>query len=154
MQLSENLSKVLTDLIEPLAQMSGLELVDIELRKESGQTILDVVIDRDGGISIDDCATLSRKISLALDVEDPIPFKYLLEVGSPGIFRTLKTEKEIEKNLTSRLKVVFSEPVLGHNKFVGVLTRFRDRKVTIQGESEELESDLQQITKIQLFPDI
>ncbi len=154
MQLSENLSKKLTGIIQPMTQISGLELVDIDLRKENGQTILDVVIDREGGISIDDCATLSRKISLALDVEDPIPFKYQLEVGSPGIFRILKSEKEIEKNLQARVKAFFSEPVFGYNKFVGILTLFEDRKVVIRGESEELEADLQQIKKIQLFPKI
>lgn len=154
MQLSENLFKVLTGIIQPLAQMAGLELVDIELRKESGQTILDVAIDREGGVSIDDCASLSRKISLALDVEDPISFKYHLEVGSPGIFRKLKSDKEIEKNLQARVKAVFTEPVLGHAKFVGTLTRFENRRVTISGKGEVLEADLQQIKNIQLFPDI
>jgi ribosome maturation factor RimP len=154
MQLSESQFNILTGIIQPLAQISGLELVDIILRNESGQQILDVAIDREGGVTVDDCATLSRKISLVLDVEDPIPFPYHLEVGSPGIFRRLKTDRDIEKNLQARVKAVFIEPLSGHNKFVGILTRFQDRKLTICGESEELVADLEQIKKIQLFPDI
>lgn len=154
MQLSENLSKVLTGIIEPLAEIVGLELVDINLRKESGQTVLDVVIDKDSGVSVDDCARLSRKISLALDVEDPIPFKYYLEVGSPGIFRKLKSKREFEKNLGARVKAVFQEPVSGLTTIVGVLSGFADGQVTISGEGKELKADLQQIKNIQLFPDI
>ncbi|MBU2643394.1 ribosome maturation factor RimP [bacterium] len=154
MQLSENLSKVLTEIIEPLAHISGLELVEIRLRKESGDTILDVSIDKEGGVSIDDCATLSKKISLALDVEDPIPFSYHLEVGSPGIFRRLKSEKEIEKHVNERVKAVFHEPVSGHKKCVGTLTRFQEHRVYIRMDNEELVADLQQIKTIQLFPDI
>lgn len=154
MHLSENLSKQLTDLIQPLAQISGLELVDVDLRKENGRMILGIVIDREGGVSVDDCAILSRKISLALDVEDPLPFAYHLEVGSPGIFRTLKSEREIERNLQSRVKVVFTVPVSGYREFVGTLSRLQDRRVTIRGEGEELEAELQQIKKIQLFPEL
>ncbi|MFH2133198.1 MAG: ribosome maturation factor RimP [bacterium] len=154
MQLSENLSTVLSEIIEPLAHISGLELVEIRLRKESGDTILDVSIDKEGGVSIDDCAALSKKISLALDVEDPIPFSYHLEVGSPGIFRRLKSEKEIEKHVNERVKVVFHEPVSSHKKCVGILTRFQEHRVYIRMDNEELEADLQQIKTIQLFPDI
>ncbi len=154
MQLSDNLSRALTELIQPLAQISGLELVDIALKQEDGRSILDVVIDKTGGVSIDDCVTLSKKISLTLDVEDLIPFKYHLEVGSPGIFRKLKSDREIEKHIHERVKVVFLEPVSGHTKFVGTLTRFQDHRVYIRKESEELVADLQQIKTIQLFPDI
>ncbi len=154
MQLSENLSSLLTELIQPLAQISGLELVAIDLKQDAGNTILDVVIDKEGGISIDDCATLSRKISLALDVEDLIPFKYHLEVGSPGIFRKLRSESEIEKHMQARVKAVFIEPVSGHKKFVGTLTRFQDGKIHIRKKSEELVVDFQQIKTIQLYPDI
>ncbi|NQU65869.1 MAG: ribosome maturation factor RimP [SAR324 cluster bacterium] len=154
MLLSENLSNTLTELIQPLAQISGLELVEIALKQGDGYTILDVVIDKSGGVTIDDCATLSKKISLTLDIEDLIPFKYHLEVGSPGIFRKLKSDKEIENHVHERVKAVFFEPVSGHLKFVGTLVRFQDQKVFIQKESEELVADLQQIKSIQLFPDI
>ena len=154
MQLSENLSSLLTELIQPLAQISGLELVEIALKQDAGNKILDVVIDKEGGISIDDCATLSRKISLALDVEGLIPFKYSLEVGSPGIFRKLRSESEIEKHIQARVKVVFIEPVSGHKKFVGTLTRFQDGNIYIRKKSEELVVDFRQIKTIQLYPDI
>ena len=154
MQLSENLSNLLTELVQPMAQVSGLELVEIALKQDEGYTILDVVIDKEGGVSIDDCAKLSKKISLALDVEDLIPFKYHLEVGSPGIFRKLKSESELEKHLHARVKAVFFEPVAGHKKIVGTLTRFQDGKVYISKVSEELVADFQQIKTIQLYPDI
>jgi len=154
MQLSESLSKVLTGIIEPLVRMAGLELVDIELRHESGRVILDVTVDKAGGISLNDCADLSRKVSLALDVEDPLPFQYHLQVGSPGIFRKLKSEREIARNLQARVKAVFNEPVSGFSSYIGILSRVENGRVAIRGEEQELSVDLQQIKKIQLFPDI
>ncbi|MCP4754007.1 MAG: ribosome maturation factor RimP [Proteobacteria bacterium] len=127
-------------------------MVEIGLKQENKNNILEIIVDKDGGISIDQCAEFSKKISLVLDVEDPIPFKYNLEVGSPGIFRELKTEKELQKNLNARVKAVFSSPVKGRKKFVGTLKKIQDRTVFIGNDEQELSADIDQIKKIRLFP--
>jgi ribosome maturation factor RimP len=156
MAISEKLRATLTELIHPLAEDIGLELVEIDLRQEQQRQILDVIIDKTGGVTIDDCTELSRRVSLLLDMEDPIPFQYCLEVGSPGIFRVLKTETEIRHHLNARVKVVLDIAIEGRKRFVGRLLRLEQQVVHLSVEKEDFERaiDLDRIRKIQLFPDI
>jgi len=152
MQLSETISNQLFGLIEPLAEDSGLELVEVGLKQENRKKVLEIIVDKDGGVSLDDCAALSQQISVVLDVEDVIPFQYNLEVGSPGIFRVLKSEKEIIKNINSRVKVEFKAPVKGGKRFVGQLKALENRMVSLVNDKKEVSIDLEQIKKIQLHP--
>lgn len=154
MQVSENVYNILERLIEPLAEDLGFELIEISVEKRDKQNILDIAIDKEGGLSIDDCARLSRKVSLVLDVEDPIPFKYVLEVGSPGIFRELKTEKEIIRNLGSRVKAFFNSPINKKNEFVGTLVKYTDQTFDLVNGQKKLSINQADVKKIQLFPKI
>ena len=154
MQLSENISNQLIGLIEPLAENSGLELVEVGVKQENRKKILEIIIDKDGGISLDDCAALSQQISMVLDVEDIISFPYDLEVGSPGIFRVLKSEKEIAKNIDARVKVEFKAPVKGRKRFIGQLKALNNQVVSIVNDQKEISINLEQIKKIQLHPKI
>jgi len=154
MQITENLYDILEKLIKPLAEDLGFELIEISLEKRDEQNILDVAIDKESGLSIDDCAKLSRKISLVLDVEDPIPFKYVLEVGSPGIFRELKTEMEIIRNLGSRVKVVFNLPINKKKEFIGTLSEFADQTFNLVNGQKKLSIPQADVKIIQLFPKI
>lgn len=154
MQLSENISNQLIGLIEPLAENSGLELVEIGVKQANRKKILEIIIDKDGGISLDDCSALSQQISMVLDVEDIIPFPYDLEVGSPGIFRVLKSEKEISKNIDARVKVEFKAPVKGRKRFIGQLKMLDNQMISIVNDQKEISINLEQIKKIQLHPKI
>jgi ribosome maturation factor RimP len=154
MRLSKDLSKTLVSVCRPLIEDLKLELVDIDCKRENGRTILEVVIDKEGGVTVDDCALVSRKISLILDIEDVIPFKYYLEVGSPGVFRKLRTGKEFERYTGSRVKAMTRLPVEGETQFIGILRRFGEGKVVLANGEQSVELELDGIKEIHLFPDI
>lgn len=153
MQLSEKTEEKLTELIQPLVENSGLELIDICWKQENKNNILGIFIDKGGGITVDECAAISREISLVLDVEELIPATYRLEVGSPGIFRELKSEKEFLRNTNARVKAVFRSPIAGQKKFIGTLARFENQVVYLRNAKQELSANLSQIKKIQLYPE-
>ncbi len=85
------------ELATPLAGSLGLELVDVEYRQEGGRMVLRLFIDREGGVSLDDCAAVSRELSEILDVEDVIRGRYNLEVSSPGLDRPLKKPSDYDR---------------------------------------------------------
>lgn len=89
-------------LARPLAASLGVELVELEYKREGRNMVLRLFIDKDGGVSLDDCSAVSREIAAVLDVEDIIPAKYTLEVSSPGLNRPLKTRSHYE-SYTGRL---------------------------------------------------
>ncbi len=97
-------SKV-TELAEPLLASLGMELVEVEYRREGREMILRLFLDREGGVSLDDCAAASRELSALLDVEDFIPGHYTLEVSSPGLNRPLKKESDYRKYQGRLVKV-------------------------------------------------
>ncbi len=141
----EALETKIIDMIDPVINSLGIELVDIEVNKMSGKGLLRVYIDKENGVTIDDCKRVSREIEGVLDVEDPIPYAYVLEVSSPGLDRPLK-KKEDYKRFTGRaVKIVTKEPVDKQNSLIGklesagdseiVLGLQNDRKVTILYEN-------------------
>ena len=95
----------LNQLIEPIVTGLGYELYHIEYKKEDGEYYLRVYIDKEGGINLSDCERVSRPVSDMLDIEDPIPDSYYLEVSSPGIFRELFNDKHLEKHIGSTVKL-------------------------------------------------
>lgn len=92
-------------LILPLVEKNQFELVDVEYVKEGGNWYLRAYIDKEGGITINDCEVISRELSELLDCEDFIPDAYILEVSSPGLGRQLKKEKDFERNLGKEVEV-------------------------------------------------
>jgi len=154
MTISANLLAELTELIRPLTEEAGLELLEIDLRQVQKRRILEIIIDKENGVTLDDCAELSRQVSLVLDVEDLIPFRYHLEVGSPGVFRELKTEAEIRRKLESRVKVELQTPLDGQKQIIGILKGYEEGVLFLSADQAELRVGLDRIKKIQLFPDI
>ncbi|HEX9022464.1 MAG TPA: ribosome maturation factor RimP [Geobacteraceae bacterium] len=90
------------ELAEPLAASLGLELVEVEYRQEGGRMVLRLFIDREGGVTLDDCAAVSRELAEILDVEDFIHSRYSLEVSSPGLDRPLRRAEDYQR-FTGRL---------------------------------------------------
>ena len=154
MRLTKDISDRLWALVEPVVRETNLELVDIVLRQEKSKSILDIVIDKDEGITVDDCAVISDKVSLLLDVEDLFQHKYYLEVGSPGIFRDLKKERDFLRSIGKRIKANFKTPQKGHKQFIGLLKSYREQVVVLGDEANELEVELTNIKRIQLYPDL
>jgi ribosome maturation factor RimP len=128
-------------IIEPVIESMGIELVDVELNKMRRKVLLRVYIDREGGITIDDCERVSREIEGVLDVEDPIQYSYVLEVSSPGLDRPLKAPKDFKRFSGNMVRVVTNDPIEEQTFFVGkleaadeneiVLALPKDKKVTI-----------------------
>lgn len=131
----------MTGLIDPVVKSTGVQLDDIEVMKMKGKILLRVYIDREGGVTIGDCEVASREIEAVLDVEDPIPYSYVLEVSSPGLDRPLKQPKDFKRFSGQKVRLVTKEPVEKQNFFVGeieiatdynvVLLLPKDRKITI-----------------------
>ena len=113
----QGLEDRLRSLVDPLLADLGLELVDVVLVTEHGRTILRFLIDKPNGVTIDDCTDASREISTLLDVEDPIPQRYNLEVSSPGLDRPLVREKDFTRYIGKKAKIKTREPIEGRRNF-------------------------------------
>lgn len=122
---------------QPLVEANGCTLWDVEYIKEGGEWILRLVIDKEGGVNIDDCEAVSRAVDPVLDEKDPIPGSYHFEVSSAGLERTLKRPSDFEKFMGSAVLVRLYSPKNGSKEFAGVLKGYQDGAVTITvGENE------------------
>jgi ribosome maturation factor RimP len=110
-----------TTLISPILSDEGLELVDLDYRRESTGWVLRLYIDKEGGVTLDDCARISREAGRILDVENPITTPYALEVSSPGLRRPLKTEKDFLKYPNHLIRVKTVTPIENQRNFRGQL---------------------------------
>ena len=119
------------ELLEPIAQENGVEIYDVEYVKEGSDYFLRAYIDKEGGVNILDCEKVSRALSEALDKEDFIPDAYILEVSSPGLGRTLKKDKHLEKSIGQTVEVKLFSPVDKCKEFTGILQGFDEECVTI-----------------------
>ena len=121
-----------------VAATFGLEIYDVQFRREAGGMVLRVQLDRPGPaaraeecVSVEDCAKVSRDLSAVLDVEDAVPAAYILEVSSPGLDRPLRNEQDYRRFAGRRIKIVMREPVDGQGFFKGRLDGVVDRDVGV-----------------------
>jgi ribosome maturation factor RimP len=119
-------------IIHPIVLNEGMEVVDIEYRRESGGWVLRVILDREGGVTLDDCTRVSQEVGRSLDVEDTLQSSYTLEVSSPGLTRPLKTEKDFMKYLHRLVKVKTVDPIQNRRQFKGRLLGVSENGVEIQ----------------------
>lgn len=125
-------SEVVENIVTPIVNEIGLELVDIEYVKEGRDWFLRVYIDKENGVDIEDCGIVSEKLSEKLDAIDPIPHNYFLEVSSPGAERPLKKDKDFEKAMGKNVFIKTYEPIDGEKAFEGILTQFDGETVTVE----------------------
>lgn len=104
-----------------MAESIGLELVDAVFANDCGRKVLRVYIDKPGGVSLDDCTAMSREFSTVLDVNDPIPQRYSLEVSSPGLDRPLKKEADFERFMGRKARIRTREAIEGRRNFNAVI---------------------------------
>lgn len=119
-------------LLAPIAEKYGVEIYDVEYVKEGSDWYLRTYIDKTGGVTIIDCENVSRALSDVLDAEDYIQDAYILEVSSPGLGRTLKKDRHLEKSLGEDIEIKTYKPIDGHKEFTGVLKAYDEQTVTIE----------------------
>jgi ribosome maturation factor RimP len=111
--------ETLENLIRPLVEEKNLELVELEFSEAGPASILRVYVDKAGGVTVDQCADLSRKIGDFLDTEDLIPGRYTLQVSSPGLDRPLISGADFKRKIGERVKVLLKEREEGRRELVG-----------------------------------
>lgn len=124
------------ELLTPIVEQNGFELVDVEYVKEGGNWYLRAYIDKPGGIAVDDCELVSRAFSDILDEKDYIEDSYIFEVSSPGLGRPLKKEKDFKRSLGEEVEIRTYRAVDKQKEFVGILTDYDKDTVTIEMEDE------------------
>ncbi len=117
--------------IQRIVESEGLELVHIDYNRQGRGFLLRIDIDKDGGVTVDDCQLVSQQVSTWLDVEDPIPGEFELQVSSPGLDRKFYKPSDYEKFTGRLVRVKTSKPIRGLHVIVGRLTSFDGEKVVV-----------------------
>lgn len=126
-------TQIVEDLLAPILEEMNLELVDIEYKKEGSNWFLRVFIDNESGnIDIDDCGSVSERLSEKLDEIDPIPTAYFLEVSSPGAERPLRKESDFRKAVGKHVHITTKQPIAGATLFEGELVAFENGSLTVK----------------------
>lgn len=138
------------DILLPILQDYGLELVDIEFKPSGKRWLLRIYIDKEGGVTIADCERVSREFGRILDVEDIIDHSYSLEVSSPGLTRPLKTWEDFARNVGKLCRIVTRERIEGQNEFTGEIVRSTEKEVQIRGKIDVFTIPMYAIKKANL----
>lgn len=125
----------IAQLIDPIIEDQGMELVDLEFRHENGGWILRLFIDQPGGVTLDDCADISGLMGAVLDVKEIINVPYILEVSSPGVNRPLRKEKDFERFTGQQISLKIVESIAGQKNFKGRLMGIQDDKLLLLCDS-------------------
>ncbi|MBT3923764.1 MAG: ribosome maturation factor RimP [Nitrospina sp.] len=148
------IAQLVTNLIEPVLVAEGLELVDVEYKKEGKNWVLRIFIDKEEGITVEDCQNISRLTGDLIDVEETIQTPFNLEVSSPGLDRSLKREKDFLKFKGKRIRLHSISPVDNRRKFTGILSDFKDQTVFMDLDGKPFEILLSQVDKANLVIEI
>ena len=141
------------ELLMPIVEKFGVEIYDVEYVKEGSEWYLRAYIDKPEGVNIIDCENVSRALSDALDKEDFIPEAYILEVSSPGLGRTLKKDKHLEKSIGEEVEIRLYKPIDKCKDFSGILEKFDAESITISTEEKEMSFKRTDIALIRLALD-
>ncbi|MDO5382434.1 MAG: ribosome maturation factor RimP [Eubacteriales bacterium] len=125
-------------LIKPIIEANNLELFDVEYVKEGSDWYLRVYIDKEGGVTIDDCQNVSREFNEILDREDYIDDQYIFEVSSPGLMRPLKREKDYAKSIGKLIDVKLYKTVDNKKEYTGILKEYDKDNVVIMVDDKEM----------------
>ena len=141
------------ELLTPIAEVCQVEIYDVEYVKEGSDYYLRAYIDKPEGVNILDCENVSRALSEALDKADFIPDAYILEVSSPGLGRTLKKDKHLEKSLGEEVEIRLYKPVDKCREFTGVLKSYDADSIRIDTAEKEMTFARKEIALIRLALD-
>ena len=130
-------TEICESLCKEKIESMGFELCDVEYQKEYGDWVLTFYIDKPGGVTIDECETVSRAIEPILDEKDPIESEYVLSVSSLGIDRPLKKDRDFNRAMGTELEIKLYAPMNGKKQWIGTLTAFDADSFTVETESGE-----------------
>lgn len=147
------IEKITYDLALPIVSSEGYEIYDVEYVKEGPHWFLRVFIDREEGVNVDDCETISRGISALLDEKNIIQSNYFLEVSSPGIERNLRQEEHFEKALGNSVRIKLYRPVDGIKEAEGELIAAESGYITVKTESAQIDIEKKNIAKANIMFD-
>ena len=151
----ESLEIRITELAEQVATSMGMELVLVEIKGEGSHSVVRAYIDQPGGISLDDCERFSKRFSVSLDVEDWIPFSYVLEVSSPGINRPLVKDADFRRFYGKNAKVRTRLPIEGQSNFRGKIVSVNEGRLELEiSPGKNIEIALTDIEKANLIADL
>ena len=148
------LEQKIIDLATPVAQENGCYIYDVEYAKEGKSRTLRIFADKEeGGISLDECEAISRRMSDILDECDPIRENYMLEVSSPGIERRLRTPRHFQKYIGRVVDMGLYKAIDGEKTISGVLKSFENEKITLEVQGEEMSIMQSETTIVKLHFD-
>lgn len=138
MSQRDDYEKKTEEMLVPIAEKVGVRIYDVEYVKEGSDYYLRAYIDKDGGVTIDECEAVSRALSDELDKNDFIADAYILEVSSPGLGRTLKKDRHLEYSLGEEVEIKLYKPVEGIKDYEGTLKSFDKDSITISTTTTDL----------------
>ena len=144
------ITDIVTELARPAAAELGLEIWDVEYVREAGQWYLRIYIDKDGGVGISDCESLSKVLDPLLDQADPIPDSYVFEVSSAGAERELRRPGDFERFLGSPVEIRLYQSVNGSKTCLGTLKGYQDGKICVDCGGKEYVFEKNQVAKVRL----
>jgi len=137
-------------LLEPVLARLGYELVELEYAPGQGRSLLRLYIDAPAGVGLDDCERVSREVSSLLDIEDPIPSAYTLEVSSPGFDRLLRSRAHFGRFVGSRVFVELKEPRAGRRRYTGTLLTVDEGGIALEVDRERVAMTFEEIGEARL----
>ena len=143
--------KQVEEISESLVVSEGMELVDLEYRREGPRWMLRLFIDKEGGVTVDDCARISRDLGDLLDVKDLIPQTYVLEVSSPGLNRRIRKKKDFSRFAGQKVQLLLVSPKDGRRKIVGDLVGVEGEEVVVIGTEGRFSVALENIARANLI---
>lgn len=150
----KKIPEIVMELASPLAQNAGCFVDDVEFKKEGSDYVLRVIIDveddTNGGVSIDQCESVSRALSDVLDTKDPISQAYMLEVTSPGIDRPLKKDKDFERFMGRDIDIGLYKPLNGSKIITGKLLAYEDGIITVLADGKEINIEKEKTAYVRL----
>lgn len=146
--IKKDIASRVTAAIEETVEAEGVELLEVKYLKEDKRWILRVIIDKRGGVSLEDCERVSRAIDPVIDDAVNIAQAYYLEVQSPGIDRPLKTQADFARYIGADVELSFYRAIDGQKKIEGILTVHNEDSLTINVDDEDFEYPLVDIAKV------
>ena len=153
-QASATYRERIIDLVEPVVESEGMELVDVECLRMKTRWLVRIFIDKEKGVTVDDCSDVSRQAGDLLDVHDIPPGPYTLEVSSPGLDRPLVRDRDFEKYRGSTVRVRLKEKLDGAQNLRGTLTDYRDgdggKTIVLSVEGRDLSIPREMVSRARL----
>ncbi|MBC8014665.1 MAG: ribosome maturation factor RimP [Sporomusaceae bacterium] len=148
----EHIENLIEKIVQDIVAGSAIELVDVEYVKER-EWYLRVFLDKEGGIEIEDCHSVSEQLEAKLEELDPIKESYYLEVSSPGLDRALRKDRDFIRHIGDKIEISTFKPLNGEKKFVGILKCLQDGMISIDVDGAEINIPRDQTSQVRLYLD-